>query len=234
MIRFLRLAEHERTQRRTVADALTVFRSMPAFTNDARVDVVVTPFHLPSGNTVSLIDLRLCDGEEFAFIVSLPSSTTFRAHRKGSREIDIFDISLLHRATADAYANVRLGDGTILRGVEVIPERLPYDPSDLDYRIVYSLILMCDAVDRCIPRWRDKASPDIRAMIPAHLRMLDCQAVSQLEAPPLKVLAAFMADHDPILKSPSLQKIADALNTFGIRPTVARPRKRPHHHPAAI
>lgn len=228
MKRYLRLAENERTQRRTVSDALSVLQSLPGFTNDSHTKIVLKPFRLPSGQIVSLVDLELCDGDDLVFVASLPSSTEFRALRQSASRHQRFEIGALDCATVDASGVVRLIDGTILRSVEIVPAHLPYEPSELDWRIICHLISMHNAKDRCAPRWRDKAPIEIRDMTPPYLRSFDCSEIAKLKAPPLKVLASYIADHDTEHPTPSMQKISDALATFGVR---MRARRRRHTRP---
>ena len=220
------LADDSKWSRRTIADAIDVLRTVPAFTNGPRPKIHVGPLSLPCGKIVSLIDVELPLGDDTYVNVSLPPSITFRAVSAYGSRAETFETTRLHEATVDGTGTVYLDDGSILRNVELVLEHLIEDPSDLDWQIIYALIQMSNAEDLCIVRLRDQAPATIRQRIPPDLRVFDFQAISRLEAPQLKVFAGYIADAKWILKKPSLQKIADTLELFGIRPVKPRPRRR--------
>ena len=227
MRRYLRLAEDERPKRRTVADALAVLQSLPAFSDRAKLRLAVHPLRLPSGKIVGLVDLEYHAGDDLVFVASLATSTKFHAARQAASQREEFDIFRLDKASAEAgNASVTLADGTSLRSVEVIPARLPYRPSELEQRIIYRFVEMRGAQDRCFPRLSDRTPPAFRKFVPEHICALDCQALAQLEPPLLKVFASYLMDHDSELSSLSSQKLADALANFGVRPIKPRPRKK--------
>ena len=222
--RYERLAEDTRDQRRSIADAIEVLGKFAGFGGSARATLWVAPlFHL-FGRPVYLVNLQFRAHYDLVFLVSLPTAIRSRAIVAASSLVTEVHLEELDGATVDVNANVHLHSGRILRGVDVEPAHLPYDPSKLEWRIICLLAKMQNAETRCFPFWRDKAPAEIREMIPAHLRMPDCQAIAQLKAPPLKVLQGYLADLDPPLKI-SMQKIADTLAIFGVRPVRPRPRK---------
>ena len=225
MRRYERLAEQDRVLRRTVVDAIEVLRSIPDIAEQSRAVIRVNPLGLPSGEVVGMVDVEF-DGPlpEMVCIVSLPTSGQFRAIRRGASQYECFDIFRLDGATVDGASNVRLADGTALRAVEMLPAHLPYESSALDLRIIRHTIALIRAKKRCYRHFRDGLEPQFRDMVPKHLRFLDCSKLSGLNVPPLKVIEAYIADHDPTLQPLSQQKIVDALRKFGIRVPIPRPR----------
>ena len=222
---YQRLCEDQRTSRRTIADAIEVLRKYVAFAGDDRATLWVSPFSLPSGRTVSLVDVRFAaTGSETVFVVSLPTATTFQAKREGTEKLERFDISRLDGAVISPTANVTLAEGIELRALRVTPARLPYEPSNLDWLIVHHTVAIVDAEDRC---YRNVVAG---LGLSFDWWALDCSTLHDLTPPPLKVLASRLAERDPnTIGNLSLQKISDALATFGIR----RPRPRPRRSRAA-
>jgi hypothetical protein len=111
-----------------------------------------------------------------------------------------------------------LTDGTLLRAVEVVPVHLPNKPSETEQRIIERFIEMHHATDHCFVCLRNRVPPAFRDFVPEHIRSLDCQALTRLEPPLLKAFAAYLEDHDEKLGPMSLQTLANALATFGVRP----------------
>src|SRR5262249_37607383 len=124
---------------------------------------------------------------------------------------------------------VALTNGAELRAVELVPALLPRNPSELDWRIVHHTVAIIGAEERCYRSLGKGLRRPLRDMVP-DARFLDCQQLSGLDLPPLKVLALDIAARDPTLKRLSQQKIADALRKFGIRIPRPRPRRNglPH------
>jgi hypothetical protein len=206
----------------------------PDFTEKSRAGIQVAPLRLPSGSVVGLVNVEF-NGPlpEVVCIVSLATSVKFRAVRQGSSQHEYYDIFRLDGAAVDGAANVTLADGTSLRAVNVIPAYLPLEPSGLDWRIVHHTIALIGAEDQCYRRLRDGLPTRVHDMVPDR-RFLDCSNLFGLKTPPLKAIAAYIADHDPTLKLLSLQKIADALRNYGIRVPTPRPRVSASHASAAI
>jgi hypothetical protein len=154
-------------------------------------------------------------------VVSLPTSARFRARtRSSSRRMEL-EISRLDGAEVYSDSSILLVDGTRLHAVEVVPTRLPYKPSELDERILRHVISLTRA-DYCYRSIREGLPEHLQHEV-SDLRALDYSRVRTIQAPALKVIRAFIEDHDPGLRV-STQKIADALAKYGIR--VPRPRPR--------
>jgi hypothetical protein len=105
---------------------------------------------------------------------------------------------------------------------------LPYEPSEVDERILRHVIALTRA-ERCYRSIREDLSVHLQDTVP-DIRVLDFSRVRTIRAPLLKVIRGYIEDHDPGLRV-SNQKIADALAMFGIR--VPRQRRRTRR-PATI
>jgi len=220
------LENESRASRRTVADGVELLREFAAFDEDEHAEIRVGPLQLPSGDLVGLVNI-LFDSplREKVYVASLPTATRFCAICPGTSERDCFEIFRLDGGVVDAQANVLLRDGMRLRAVEVLPFRLPYEPTELDWRIVHHTVYIIRAQERCYRSLRDGLPPGLQHMMPDR-RFLDCSRLHGLNMPPLKVIASLIAERDKILRKFSPQKVADALRTFGVR--VPRPRPRVH------
>lgn len=234
MRQYERLFEQKRNSRRTIADALDVLCKEAGFAKDDRAQIRIGLLQLPSSDVVGLVQIFFdAPSSEKGYVVSLPTSAQFYALRMGSLLRDRFDIAQLDEAVLDGTGNVLPADGVILRAVEVIPAHLPLESSVLEWRIVHHTISMIGAEQRCYRRLRDGLPARFQDMVP-DLQFLDCSTLSGLDVPPLKAIAAYIADRDWTLKKLSQQKIADALRTFGIRVPTSRPRVTIRHGSAAI
>ena len=110
------LASDDRIRRRTIADAIEVLHSIPDFTEQSRASVQVDPLPLASGEIVGLVKVQ-CNGPlpEVICVVQMPTSSRFRAVRKGSSHQESFDIFRLDGAAVDGAGNVKLADDARLR-----------------------------------------------------------------------------------------------------------------------
>jgi hypothetical protein len=217
-----RLQEEGRTSRRTVADALDVVRQKLGLNEIPRARIEIGPLQLPSGQCTALVDVVF---PELGCIVSLPTSARFKALTDTSSQHQQFEIYRLDGAEVCSDGSVRLIDGTRLRAVEVVPTHLPYEPSQLDKRILGHVILLTNSYDcsrillEGLPKdLQDKFEEDFRKA-----RALDFSRVRTIQAPLLKVIRGYIERKNPELKV-SDQKIADALATFGVRVPRRRPR----------
>jgi hypothetical protein len=223
MRRYERLSEEDRNSRRTMADAVEVLREKAGFGNNDRAEISIGRLKLPSAEVVGLVqiifDPRRSDE---ACVVSLPTSKQFKAYRANARERDCFDIAELHGAVLDGSGNVLLTNDTALRAVEVIPARLPLEPTEFDWRIIHCTLSIIGA-EHCYRYLSYGLPPQLRERVP-DLRILDCSTFESLTLPRLKVLISRIRETEPPL--PSAQQVADTLHKFGIRIPIARPRRR--------
>lgn len=225
MPRYERLQEDQRGKRRTIADAIEVLHSNGVFDAARTGEIRVGALQLPSQEIVGLVSAFVeSAADETISIVSLPTSAQLRAKRQGNAELETFAIFQLDGATFDSSCSVELLDGTRLSAVEVIPSLLPYDVTDLDWRIVHHSIAFIRAEQECY-----------RSPIPGWPPALDCSTLPALKGriPLLKQIQGHIADRE--LKSPSEQQIANTLRKFGMRTPIARPRRarRPRAAPAS-
>jgi hypothetical protein len=213
------LREKGRTHRRTIADAIEVLRQDARFKDTDRARIQVGGLRLPSQETVGLVAVFFDSLDERTFIVSLPTSSEFRAKRPGHSKADIFDIFELDDAIVDGNFAIQLRDGTVLRAVEVVPALLPHIVTETDLSIVHQTIELVGAKD------------ETRYRFPADLKLLadglDCGTLPSLQdrIPLLKQIKAHIEDHEPSLKGISEQQISDSLRKFGMRIPKKRPRQ---------
>jgi hypothetical protein len=219
MPQYVRLQEERRTGRRTVADALDVVRQILGLEETPRGQIRVAPLRLPSGQCTALVDLVF---PALDCVVSLPTSARFRARNEVGSKHNIFEISRLGGAEVCPDGSILLADGGRLRAVEVLPSHLPYNPSELEERILGHVIALTGS-DYCYRSIREGLPEHLQHQVPDLPRLLDYSRVRRIQAPPLKKIRAYIEDHDPELKV-SNQKIADALTTFGVRAPRRRPR----------
>jgi hypothetical protein len=224
MPEYHRLFEERRNLRRTLADAIEVLREHCDFGEDDRAGIRIGPLQLPSREVVGVVDVMFTDlVRDKIYIVSLPTSAQFRAFCNGASRREHFEISRLDGAVVKRSGAVLLTDGVDLHAVEVIPTHLPYEPTELDWRIVRSTIAIIGAEKRCYWSLRAGVPFPQRDMVP-DWRAIDCSRLFGLELPPLKRLAHDIREKDWTLRKLSDQAIANALRKFGVR--VPRPRPR--------
>ena len=214
-----RLAESDRHLRRTAMDALEVLRKEVGFQDDDRAEFHIGLLRLVSGDKVGLVDIRFdYRARKSVCYVSLPASTHFVAIQDGKTFFRRFEITRLNHAQIDGRGHVRLRDGSKLRALKIEPERLPVEPSDLDWRIVH-LTLEFVGARHCYRSLREDLPPDQRDMVP-DLHFLDVARLSSLALPPLQAITRYIASR---YKKVSGQQIANSLRKFGIRHPQARP-----------
>lgn len=215
------LRQEERRHRLTVSHAIDVLARDADFGDNDLAQIKVGMLALPSRDQVGLVNVSF-DSHTLGktLIVSLATSAEFSAKCRGEADARRFSIFELDGATADHDGIVRLSDGVVVRAVEVIPAKLPLQPSDLDWRIVHHVILISKAEDQCYRSLREHAKPkclDVSEEMIPEARLVNCGALEGLELPSLRYLAQQISKKDPTLKRLSCQKIADALRKFGMR-----------------
>jgi len=212
------LDEEGQASRRTIADALDVARQRLGLNEIAPGEIRIVPLQLPSGECATVVIVVFAD---LGCHVSLPPAARFTALSGISSQPEIFEISALDHAEVCSDGSVLLVDGTRLRAVEVMPTRMPYELSKLEQRILHHVITLTDSY-YCYRSLREGLPEHLQHQVP-DLRALDYSRLHMIQAPPLKVIQAFIEDHDPELKV-SNQKIADALAKCGVRVPRRRPR----------
>jgi hypothetical protein len=183
------LSDDQRYARRTIADAIDVLCEAVDFGSGGQAKMRVGRLRLPSNEVVGLVQLVFKGAsKQRGFIVSLPASTHFTGMREKTAQRECFDIVRLDGAKVDSSGNVVLTRGAELHGVELVPALLPRNPSELDWRIVHHIVAIIGQEERCYRSPRKGFRGRQREMVP-DVRFLDCQRLSKLDLPPLKVLA---------------------------------------------
>ncbi|MGY4237891.1 hypothetical protein ACVIIW_006838 [Bradyrhizobium sp. USDA 4449] len=206
----LELQWDKRNKRRSIADALNVLHQHAAFDGARTVKIRIGGLRLPSQDIVGLVGVCAENAAaETALTVTLPTCKKVWARRLGREDLEEFDIFQLDGATVHGNGNVELVDGTRLRAVEVVPALLPYNVTDLDWRILHHTIAIMKAEQECY-------TYPIRFAQPTDA--LDCSKMPALrgKVPPRKEILRYIAKQDPALKLPSRQKIDDTLRKFGM------------------
>jgi hypothetical protein len=218
--------------RRTIADAMEVLRTQAGFGDGDTARIWIYVWQLPSGVLVgsAAVFFESLDTEH-AYVVSLPAAIRFNGVDLSGRQVH-GDVFCLNEAIVDGANKVLTAESETFRAVEVEPVQLPEKPTNLDWRIVHCTLEHLGASD-CYRNLQAGAPVHLRKFIPDRL-YLDCERLTGLRIPPLKVLAGVLAQKDPTLKKLSHQKIADALAKFGIRRPVARARSRGRRNLALI
>jgi hypothetical protein len=215
---YARWQEERRTSRRTIADALDAVAQDLAPGERLSARIKIGPLQLPSGKCTALVKVVFTD---LGCIVALPTAAQFRARVQTRTPYQTFEISRLDDAEVRPDGSVVLLDGTRLRAVEVIPTYLRYVPSELDLRILRHVIELTQS-HFCYRSIREGLPEQLQSQVP-DVHALDYARVRRVQPPILKVIRAYIQDHDRELKV-SDQKIADALATCGVR--IPKTRRR--------
>jgi hypothetical protein len=222
---YVRLREEHRTQRHTIADVLEVVHEKLGLTEIPAGRIALLQVTLPWKETTAFVDVVFTD---LGCAVSLPMSGRFTARTETEPQRIEYDISDLRDAEVCSDGSVRLANGTWLRAVEVLPTFLPHKPSaeerthwDDGERILLHVIVLTKSFF-CFRMLRDSLPPDLQHRV-HDLWAVDYSRVHEIKAPPLKVIRAHIEDNDPELDI-SNQTIANALQEFGVRIPLPRPR----------
>jgi hypothetical protein len=214
--KYVRLQEHLRPERLTIADGMEVLRKN-GFSDHDEAAVVVGALELPSGEVVGLPNLYFPSAElQTMLIVSLATSKHFSAVREGQPKLERFPIFQLDGAGARGDGTVELSNGEKIRAVTVEPARLPYAISKLDWRIIHQTISMVGAEARCYIHPAATHIPQLQE-IARREKILDCSTLVGLNPPLLKRIQGKLMENGPD-QVPSLEKISKTLRKFGIRP----------------
>ena len=206
----------------SVADAIATLSDEAGFHSGDQARIACGGLRLPSGEIITLTVLLFERGNRHVYSVSLRSSKTCRARYRS--DFLKFDTAELADAMVDVYGEVTLADGRVIRAVQPIPEKLPYEITDLDWQIVHQTISCAKAEDRCYLHLPNSANPD-SSTTARELNLLNYTALRSLgRIPYLKVIQGELLN-SPNGKLVSEQKISDTLNKFGIRHKRARPRR---------
>jgi hypothetical protein len=218
-MQFIRLEEQQRTQRRTGADALDVLSRYSDLQACNHLQFKIGGIVLPSGDIVGIANL-FCELQApgKTLIVSLAASKAFRARSNERSELNTFDISALDGASLKLDGSVEMRNRTVFRSIEVLPSKLPYELSELDWRILHRVISLMGIEGQCYIR-PDYFGPSVSVQNNA---LIDFSTLKGRITPLLKQIQGDPSDWDRLDKAPSQQKIADTLAKVGMR----RPARR--------
>ncbi|EKS41350.1 hypothetical protein [Afipia broomeae] len=179
----------------SVADAIATLSDEAGFQSGDQARITCGGLRLPSGEIIILTGLLFERGNRHVFIVWLRSSKRCRA-RDRSESLD-FDTAELADAMVDVRGEVTLADGRVIRAVQPIPAKLPYEITDLDWRMVHQTISAAKAEDRCYLHLPDCGEADLIATA-RELNLLNYTALLGLDKIPyLKVIQGELLKHDP-------------------------------------
>jgi hypothetical protein len=226
MQKYVTLSEGNKHNRRSVADAIDLLTAHADFRINSSAKICTLPLPLMSKEPLAQLCIVFKNlAADATFLVWLPTSSRFKAKHPDQTETDTFATPDLNDASIDFNGNVFLTSGAQLRAVEVIPATLPYELSDLEWRILKSTIKHMKIEDVVVRTFGEELDPDVRATLPV-IRRIDFQRLQGFEMPPLKTLQAFIIEHEVGIESVSLQKISSTLSKCGMRP-VTRRRSKP-------
>ncbi|MGH6713338.1 MAG: hypothetical protein ACREEK_30840 [Bradyrhizobium sp.] len=134
-MRYKRLLEENRSRRRTVVDAIETLREQIREEDNDRAELRIWCMQLPR-DVVGLFE----SFPGITLIVFLPMSAFSRGLQPNQSKFQQYDSAELDGASLYGAGTVELKDGTRLRLLEVIPALLPYEISQLDWRIVNHVV----------------------------------------------------------------------------------------------
>jgi hypothetical protein len=216
------LAEGTKHNRRSVADAIEVLVAYTNFQVGGVGKIAAGIFPFPSKDPLAQLCVGYTDlAAGVTFLVWLPICSRFQAtytDQQSTRKFGVFD---LNDATVDFSGNVFLTSGARLRGVEVVPAKLPYELSDLERRIIWCTIQFMKIENKVVRTLGEELDPELRKGLPT-IRRVDFQRLHGLVVPSLESIRSFILENEPGLRSVSLEKISSTLSKCGMRPVVRR------------
>jgi len=222
MQRYVTLAEGNKHNRRSVADAIELLTAHADFRANNLATIRTLQLPVPARKPLFQLCVVFEDlSINVTSLVWLPTSSRFKAQRRDQRRTDKFATADLNGATVDFAGNVSLSTGVQLRAVEVIPATLPYELSDLEWRILDCTIKYMKIEDVVVRTFGEELDLDVQATLPV-IRGIDFQRLKGFEVPPLKVLQHFIIENVRDLEGVSLEKISSTLSKCGMRPVVRR------------
>jgi hypothetical protein len=195
MQRYVTLAEGSKHNRRSVADAIELLAAHADFRANSLA--TIRTLQLPVSARKPLFQLCVTFenlSSNVTSLVWLPTSSCFKAQALGPRRTDKFATADLNGATVDFTGNVSLPTGAQLRAVEVVPATLPYELSDLEWRILKCTVRYMKIEDVVVRTFGEELDVDVQATLPV-IRRIDFQRLKGFEVPPLKVLQHFIIEN---------------------------------------
>lgn len=226
MRRFERILDEEKNGRRTIADAIDVLHIHANFGEQDRAIIRVDSLPLLSAyqNVAQVHAVFDNLPRDVTYFVWLPSASKFKARRDAGAGYDIFSIFELGGATIHFDGTVLFSDDRRFRAVEVVPEALPYDLTDLEWRILHRTIQYMGIEDRVYRSYWEGLAMHLREGLPDR-RSLDFSRLVGLDVPLLKQIKGYIEDNDTPARTPSPETIAVTLKKCGMRIPAARSRR---------
>jgi hypothetical protein len=212
----MKLHDHGRERRRTIQDAIEVFRNCPGFSEDFCAEILVRQMVFPNGEAPYLIQLV---SYSLGLAVSLPTASHFFAVRTVGLPPERFPAFRLDGATIDSMGNVQLTDETCLHRVSIKPARINGTPSEMDLEILHFVVDRYGDIDR---GYAYLGLTDVRY----DRSFLDFSTLSDIEVPALKAIEIDIRENCskwPKLSGVTHREIGRALAKCGVR----RPRSGP-------
>ena len=220
MLQNVTLAEGNKHNRRSVADAIDLLITHADFKPGHFAKICTGRLPLYAGEPLVQLCIQFRNpAKSVTFLVWLPTSVGFKARSLDQATIDNLNTAELNDATVDFFGNVLLATGEQLRAVEIIPSILPYDLSDLEWRILECTIKCMKIQDVVVGTLGEELAPELQAGLP-EIRGIDFQRLKGFEVPPLKVLQDFIIKQG--IERLSLEKISNTLSKCGMRPVTRR------------
>jgi hypothetical protein len=219
MLQYVILAEGNKHNRRSVADAIDLLITYAGFKPGQLATICTQPLPLNTGEPLVQLCVQFQSPvKSVTFVVWLPTSVRFKTkslHQSATK----LSTDELNDATVDFDGNVVLSTGIRLRAVEVIPVGLPYELSDLEWRILRCTIKCMRIEDRVVRTLGEELPPEVQATLPV-IRRIDFQRLRGFKIPALKVLQDFIVNE--VIERVSPEKISSTLAKCGMRPVVRR------------
>ena len=220
-----RVLDENKNGRRTIADAIDVLCKHANFGQQDQAIIRVDALPLPSYQAVAQVHAVFENlARDVTYFVWLPSASKCKAQRDGRSEYEMFAIFDLDAAVINSDGTVLLSDHRRLRAVEVVPEFLPYELTDLEWRILHHTIQYMGIEDRVYRSHWEGLDTHLQEGLPVS-RGLDFSRLVGLDVPFLKQIQGYIADKDdPSARMPSPETIAATLKKCGMRIPASRPR----------
>jgi hypothetical protein len=226
MRRSERILDEEKNARRTIADAIDVLHKHASFGEQDHAIIRVDALPSPSYQNVAQVHAVFENlPRDVTYFVWLPSASKFKARRDGRPGHEIFAIFELGGATIHSDGTVLLTDHRRLRAVEVVPELLPDDLTDLEWRILHRTIQYMGIGDRVYRSYWEGLDTHLQEGLPDQ-RGLDFSRLAGLDVPLLKQIQGYIEDNDTPARTPSPETIAVTLKKCGMRIPASRFRRR--------
>lgn len=220
MLQYVTLAEGNKHNRRSLADAIDLLITHADFKPGHLAEICTGRLPLYAAEPLIQLCIQFRNpAESVTFLVWLPTSVRFKATSLDQSTADNLGTAKLNDATVDFSGNVVLATGEQLRAVEIIPSILPYDLSDLEWRILECTIKCMKIEDVVVRTWGEELDSEVQATLP-EIHGIDFQRLKGFEVPPLKVLQDFITKQG--IKRVSLEKISNTLSKCGMRAVTRR------------